>query len=78
MSLANEKSVGTSYTATVALLILALIFIPAVLIVSHPISDIALLLAMLCSAICIGLARRSWQKSSQLSICSITYRGGNQ
>ena len=75
MLVANEKPTGTDYTATVALLILAFIFVPAVLVISRPVGDVSLLAAIGCSAICIGLARMNWMKSSQLSICSITDRG---
>ena len=78
MPVGNEEPTGTSYTATAALLILAFVFVPAVLIVSRPVGDMSLLAAMVCSAICIGLARSSWMTRSQLSICSIACRGGNQ
>lgn len=78
MAVANEKPTGTSYTAPVALLILAFIFIPAVLIFSRPFGDLALAVAIACSAICIGLARTNWMKSSQLSIASISDRGKGQ
>jgi uncharacterized membrane protein len=78
MPVANESPTGTSYTATAALLILAFIFVPAVLIVSRPVGDMSLLAAIVCSAICIGLARNGWMARSQLSIYSIACRGGNQ
>lgn len=68
----GEKTTGTNYTATAALLIVALIFIPAVLIVSRPFSDVSLGAAIGCIVVCIGLARRSWMKSSRLSISSIS------
>jgi hypothetical protein len=71
MLVANEKPTGTNYTATAALLVLAFIFIPAVLIASRPFGDVSLSAAIGCSAICIGLARMNWKKSSQLSISSI-------
>lgn len=75
---ATEKPTGTNYTATAALLILAFIFIPAVLIVSRPFGDVTLAAAIGCSLICIGLARRNWMKFSRLSIASITDRGTSQ
>lgn len=78
MPVVNEKPTGTSYTATAALLILAFIVVPAVLIVSRPVGDMSVLAAIVCSAICIGLARNRWMTRSQLSICSIACRGGNQ
>ena len=75
MLVANEKHTGTNYTATVALLIVAFIFIPAILIVSRPFGNVSLALAIACSVICIGLARMNWMKSSQLSISSIAGPG---
>jgi hypothetical protein len=78
MFVANEKFTGTNYTATAAWLILAFIFIPAVLIASHPFSDVALAAAIACSLICIGLARMNWMNFSQLSIASITDRGAGK
>lgn len=67
----SQKSTGTGYTTTVALLILAFIFSPAVLIASHPFGYVALSLAIACSAICAALAWVNWKKFSQLSIPSI-------
>ena len=78
MPVSNEKPTGTSYTATAALLILGFIFVPAVFIVSRPVGDMSLLAAIVCSAICIGLARNCWMTGSQLSISSIACRGENQ
>lgn len=75
MPAAHEKPTGTSYTASAALLILAIVFIPAMLIVSRPFNDFSLAAAIACGAICIGLARANWTKSSQLSIPSITDPG---
>ena len=75
MLVANEKSTGTNYTATTALLILAFIFIPAVLIFSRPFGYVSLSAAIVCSTICIALARINWMKSSQLSISPIAHQG---
>lgn len=72
MLVANEKSTGTSYTGTAALLILACVFIPAILIASRPIGYFSLAAGIIGSVICIGLARRNWMRSSQLSISSIS------
>lgn len=77
MLVANENPSGTNYTATAALLIVAFIFIPAVLIVSRPFGDVSLAAAIACSAICVGLARINWMKFSRLSIASIS-RSGNE
>jgi len=75
MSVANERSTGTSYTATAALLIPAFIFIPAALIVSRPFGDAALAAAIACSLISVGLARMNWMKFSPFSVSSIAVRG---
>ena len=66
-----QKSTGTQYTGTVALLILALIFIPAVLIISRPVAYDSVSLGTLCSALCLGFAWRNWKKHSQLTIPSL-------
>ena len=71
MLVANEKSTGTNYTATAALLIVAFVFIPAILIASRPIGDFSLAAGIIGSVICIGLARRNWMRSSHLSTSSI-------
>jgi hypothetical protein len=78
MSVANEKSTGTNYTATAAWLILAFIFVPVVLIASRPFGDVSLAAAIACSLICIGLARMNWMNFSQLSIASISDRGAGK
>ena len=75
MLVANEKPTGTSYTATAALLILGLVFIPAILIASRPIGDFSLGAAIAGSVICIGLARMNWLKSSKLAFSSIIDSG---
>ena len=67
----HQKSTGTQYTTTVALLIMALIFSPAVLIMSRPFGYLSLSLAISCSALCVMLAWVNWKRSSQLSIPSI-------
>ena len=67
----QQKSTGTGYTTTVALLAVAFIFSPAVLMISRPIGYVSLSLAIACSAICLALAWANWKKSSQLSIPSI-------
>ena len=67
----QQKSTGTGYTTTVALLAVAFIFSPAVLMVSRPIGYVSLSLAIACSALCLALAWVNWKKSSQLSMPSI-------
>jgi hypothetical protein len=68
---ASQKSTGTGYTTTVALLTVAFIFIPAVLVVSRPFGYVSLSLAIACSALCVTLAWVNRKKSLQLSIPSI-------
>lgn len=75
MPVSNEKLTGTSYAAPVALLILAFIFIPAILLASRPYGDIALAVAVGSGAICIGVARTKWMKSSELATCSVADQG---
>ncbi len=74
MLVANEKPTGTSYTTSVALLIVGFLLIPAVLIVSRPVGYLSSSVGFVCSAICIGLARMNWMKSSRLSMASIAYQ----
>ncbi len=72
----SQKSTGTGYTTTVALLIMAIIFCPAVLIASRPIGYVSLSLAIACSALCVILAWVNWKKSSRLTIPSIATQDG--
>jgi hypothetical protein len=65
------KSTGRDYTVTVALLAVAFIFSPAVLIASQPFGYWLLSSAIACSAISGTWAWVHWKKSSQLSIPSI-------
>jgi flagellar biosynthesis protein FliP len=67
----SQKSTGTGYTTTVAFLIVAVIFIPAALMFFDNFGRIAVVLAAVCSVLCLGMAWRSWKTSSQLSIPSI-------
>jgi hypothetical protein len=68
---AQQKSTGTRYTTTVAFLVVAFIFIPAVLVISRPVGYVSISLAVACSAVCVALAWVKWKNSSQLSITSI-------
>ena len=65
-----QKSTGTRYTMTVALLLVAFIFSPAVLIASRPFGYVSVLLALGCSALCVTLARVNWKRCSQVTIPS--------
>ena len=66
-----EKSTGTTYTPTVALLAMAFVFSPGMLIASHQFGHLSVSLAVVCSATCLILAGVVWKKSSRLSIPSL-------
>jgi hypothetical protein len=70
----SQKSSGGGYTTTVAYLAVALIFSPAVLVVSRPVGYFTLSLAVAISAICLALAWVNWKKSAQPSVPSIESR----
>ena len=67
----QQKSTGTGYTATAALLTVAFIFVPAFLILSRPFGYLSLSLAIGCSALSATLALILWRKTSQRSILTI-------
>jgi hypothetical protein len=67
----HQKSTGTQYTMTVALLAVAFIFSPAALFISRPVGYGSAALAIVCSALCVAWARVNWKKASQLSMPSI-------
>ena len=67
----NQKSTGTGYTTTVAFLIVALVFVPAALIFFDDYGLVAVGLAVAASILCLGMAWRTWKKSSRLTIPSI-------
>ena len=66
-----QKSTGTQYTGTAAFLILALVFIPAMLMLSRPVGYDVVWLGAICSVLCVGCAWRNWKKHSQLTIPSL-------
>jgi len=68
---AHLKSTGHDYTATVALLAVAFIFSPAVLLSSRPIGYWSFSFAVACSVISVVWAWVHWKRSSRLSIPSI-------
>lgn len=70
-----QKSTETSYTTMVALLTVAFIFSPAVLVFLRPVGYVSLSLAIACSVLCVTLAWINWKKSSQLSAPSIAIQG---
>lgn len=67
----SEKSTGTAYTTPVALLCVAFVFVPLVLVVSRPFEYWFALLAACASLLCVILAWRAWTKNSGLTIPSI-------
>lgn len=71
MSNSQQKYTGTRYTTTVALLIVAFVFSPAVLTLSRPFGSVAISLAIACSALCLGFAWINWTRHSELTILSI-------
>jgi hypothetical protein len=68
---AQQKSTGTSYTMTVALLLVALVFSPTVVVYTWPLGYLGVSLALACSVVCIGLAWLNWKRFAQLSILTI-------
>ncbi len=75
---ASQKSTGTGYTTTVAFLLVAFVFSPAILIISRPLGYMSVSLAAAFSALCIILAWVNWKRSSQLSIPSIEAANGTE
>jgi hypothetical protein len=75
---ASEKSTGTGYTTTIAFLLVAFVFSPAVLIASRPLGLVSVSLAIACSVLCILLAWVNWKKSSRISIPSIASGDGER
>ncbi|MBI4903412.1 MAG: hypothetical protein HY820_07250 [Acidobacteria bacterium] len=69
---ANEtKSTGTQYTLTVALLALAFVFSPAVLLLSGRTGYLPISVAVASSALCVILAYVNWTRNSRLTIPTI-------
>lgn len=67
----HQKPTAIQYTTTVALLVVAFVFSPAVLLVSRPAGYLSVSLALVCSLLCVAFARLHWRKYSQLTIPSI-------
>ena len=67
----SQKSTGTTYTTTVALLVVAFLIIPVVLLILRPFGHITLSLAIVGSVLCAGWAWFNWEKASRLTIPSI-------
>ena len=69
------KSTGRNYVTATALVVFALVFTPAVVIISGPPGYLSLALALASGATCIGLAWVKWKRSSHLFVPSIVGRG---
>lgn len=67
----HQKSIGTGYTSTVALLAVAFIFIPVGLFISRPVGYGLISLAIICNAVCVAFAWTNWKRSSRLTMPSI-------
>ena len=67
----QQTYVGTHYTTTVALLVIACVITPALLLLSRPFGYGAPSLAVACSALCVALAWINWKRYSELTILSI-------
>ncbi len=72
----QQKSTGTQYTVTVAYLLVALVFSPAVLLLTRPLGYVSVSLAIVCSVLSLVLARMNWKNSSRLTIPSIATETG--
>ena len=66
-----EKSTGTEYTTPVALLSVALLFVPLVMFVSSPFGNGFGFLAACTSLLCLVLSWTAWKRTSALTIPSI-------
>jgi hypothetical protein len=72
MSDSQGKYAGTRYTIGVAMLVVACVFSPAVLLLSRPSGYVAPALALACSVFCVAFAFINWKKHSDLTVPSIT------
>lgn len=71
----SSSSTGTTYTATAALFAVAGIFIPAIVLLSSPVTYATLYGAAAGIGMISALAWTNWKRNSNLSIPSITGRG---
>jgi hypothetical protein len=70
----QQRYTGTQYTFTAALLALAFLFSPALLILSRPVGLFSASLAIAGSALCVIFAWFNWNRHSELTITSIRSR----
>lgn len=71
MFYSQQKSTGTDYTMTVALLVVAFVFCPAILILTLPLGYPSLMAGVGISGVCVAIAWRNWKRHSQLTTPSI-------
>lgn len=62
---------GADYTPTIALVALALVFCPALFVLSAPVGDVSITAAFAFSGACLTLAGFLWTRFSALSIASV-------
>lgn len=67
----QERSLGTLYGVTVALLLGALVFSPLLLIAIRPFGYLSVSIALVCGLLCTALAWLAWRKHSDVTILSI-------
>ena len=71
----QRKYAGTRYTIAVAMLVVAFVFSPALLLLSRPSGYVAPSVALAFSAFCVAIAFIHWKNYSELTIPSITSPG---
>lgn len=71
----HQTIVGTQYTTTVALLVVALVFCPLMLLVGWPVGVLSAALTLLCSMACVVLAWVSWKFNSKLTMTTVNKAG---
>jgi hypothetical protein len=59
----HQKSTGAQYTVTAALLIVAFVFCPLMLLLVWPLNVLSFALTLLCSTVCMSLACVWWNYS---------------
>lgn len=64
MTTIRQKYVETRHTTTVGLLVLGLVFSPAVLVLSRPLGGVSISLAAVFTALCIASARFAWARDT--------------
>lgn len=70
----QQKSFGAQYTVTAALLIVAFVFCPLLLLAVWPLNVLSFALTLLCSTVCMSLACVSWNYS-KLSMTAVKKAG---